>query len=522
MAGIRKVTTLAVTGVLALAVTACSGDGGGGDGGGASDGVILGTTDTPSTLDPAGAYDLPSWTIYWNTFQNLLAIAPGESQPSPDAAESCEFTEPTVYTCTLAEGLTFSDGSALTSEDVKFSIDRILTINDPNGPATLFGSVDSIETPDERTVTFHLTTADATFPFVLTTGAAAIVSADTYPADQLLQEQTIVGSGPYQLDSYTDGQQALFTANPEYRGRAERANDSFLIQYYADESALKQEIENGTVDIAFRSLSPTAIEDLRGQSDSGLTVVEGEGTEIRYTVFNVTTPPADNKAVRQAIAQLVDREAIAENVYNGTVDPLYSMIPAGVDGHTEAFQERYGAPDVAKAQAILEEAGVQTPVDLTLWWTPTHYGAATADEYAELERQLDESGLFNVTLESTEWEQYQSAYAEGQYAAFGLGWFPDFPDADNYSDPFLRDGGFYSNNYSNARVNELLTEERTNTDQAVREAALAELQEITAEDVPVLPLWQGKQIAVVRDGISGVADTLDPSFTFRFWMISKS
>ncbi|NHC47251.1 ABC transporter substrate-binding protein [Motilibacter aurantiacus] len=519
--------------VASLGLTACGGgddDESGTDGaaatpqssagGSSSESVVLGTTDTVTSTDPAGAYDLGSWTLIYNMYQNLMKIQPGSATPVPDAAESCDFTNPTTYTCTLKSGLKFSNGSDLTSEDVKASFDRMVAIEDDSGPSSLFANLKSTAAPDPTTVTMTLNNPDATWPFVLTTGAGAIVDSEVYPADSLLPSEQAVGSGPYKLASFQSGQQAVFEPNESYTGDVELKNNGFIVQYYTEASALKLAIEEGDVDVAYRSLAPTDIEDLRGESGQGVQVVEGNGTEIRYLTFQTDQAPSNNKAVRQAIAQLIDRQAIAEQAYDGTVTPLYSMIPQGLDYHTEAFQEKYGEPDVEKAKALL--GGVSTPVDVTLWYTPTHYGPNAADEITEIQRQLEESGLFKVTIENTEWQQYQTDYKAGTYPLYQLGWFPDFPDPDNYSAPFLDGkGGYFNNGYENPRLTELIAQEQGSTDDAEREAAFAEIQEITAEDVPVLPVWQGKQIAAVRDGVTGVQDTFDPSFTFRFWLVSK-
>ena len=226
--------------------------------------------------------------------------------------------------------------------------------------------------------------------------------------------------------------------------------------------------------------------------------------------------------MRQAVAQLIDREAIAERAYDGTVDPLYSIVPPGFPGQVDSFEGKYGAPDEGKAEQLLSDAGVQTPVDLTLGYTPTHYGPNAVDEASELADQLNQSGLFKVTLEDAEWEQYQTLYKEGAYDLFQLGWFPDFLDADNYLSPFIVDGGFYENNYSNETVNDLVAQEQASSDPAEREDVFGQLQDIVAEDVPLIPSWVGKNVAVVGPGMEGVEDTLDPAFIFRYWMVSKS
>jgi peptide/nickel transport system substrate-binding protein len=516
---------LTAAALLVLAAAGCGGDDGGGGGGGT---IVHGTTDQPVSYDPAGSYDLPSWNVIYNVIPGLLALPPGGNQPEPELAESCKFDNPSTYTCTLRDGLKFSDGSDLTAEDVKASFDRVNRINDTNGPSSLFGSLykeagkvtgQEVEVVDDKTVTFHLNRPDSTWPFIMTTGGGGIVPSE-YPPNKLQPDKQAIGAGPYKLAEYRPGEQTVLEKNDDYFGDAPK-NDRIIIQYFDKSSALKLAVENGEVDIAYRNLTPTEIKDLR--SANGLSVVEGNGTEIRYMVFNTKLAPGKDLAVRKAMAYVIDRQAIADNVYNGTVQPLYSMVPQGIAGHIDAFKTMYGAtPNKAKAAALLKAAGIKTPVQAEIWWTPSHYGDSSADEYAEIKRALDGSGLFKVQLKSTEWDQYSEAYAEDQYPIFQLGWFPDYPDPDNYLVPFYSTDNFLKNHYSNKRVDALLTHQKASTDQAKREDDFRQVQTIAAQDVPIIPLWQGKQIAAVRDGITGVDKTFDPSFQFRYWLIEKS
>jgi peptide/nickel transport system substrate-binding protein len=273
------------------------------------------------------------------------------------------------------------------------------------------------------------------------------------------------------------------------------------------------------VDVAWRSLSPTDISDLK--ADSKLTVATGKGSEIRYWTWKVDGDVGKNLAVRQAAAQIFDRDKIAQVAYDNTVTPLYSIVPPGYAGHKDSFKTQYGAPSVAKAKQILQAAGVKTPVQLTVGWTPTHYGPAAEDEANEVQRQLDTSGLFKVTLKSAEWEQYQNLYKQGAYDLFLLGWFPDYPDADDYLAPFIVNGGFFQNGYKNAQVNQLVAQEEGTSNQAVRQRIEGQLQDITARDVPLIPSWVGQNTAVYDQGMQGVESTLDPSFIFRLWLVKK-
>ncbi len=513
MSRTKRVVAAAAVAFLAVGVSACGGKSASG-----GKAIVVGTTETVSSLDPAGAYDYGSWEVIDSVFQKVMHFPTQGTTPEPDAAKSCSFTDPKTYSCTLKPGLVFSNGDKLTATDVKFSFDRMVKINAPNGPASLLGNLDSTDAKGDDQVVFHLKNADATFPQVLATDAGVIVDHTAYPADKMLSGTKMVGSGPYTLDKYTPKQSASFVANAKYNGPAKLQNKQFIIQYFSDTSTLKQAIQAGDVDTAFRNFTPTDVKSL--QSASGVKVVQGTGSEKRYFVFDAKVKPSDQQAVRQAVAQVIDRAALAKTVYNGTVEPLYSMVGLGVQGHTDAFKDKYGAtPDKAKAAQLLKDAGINTPVQLEYFYTPSHYTAA-ADEATELKRQLEATGLFQVKVSSTEWEQYQKDEKANSYGSYMIGWFPDFPDADDDLAPFLNSNPFLGTGYSNAGIQANLQKEEASTDVATRNQAFSDIQKQVAEDAPIIPLWQGKQTAVIRNGVNGVDKALDPTM-FRFYELSK-
>jgi peptide/nickel transport system substrate-binding protein len=284
---------------------------------------------------------------------------------------------------------------------------------------------------------------------------------------------------------------------------------------------MKLDLQKGTIDMAFRDFTPTEYAALG--TTSGIKVYKGNGVVIRYLVLNVKRAPTNNPAVRKAIAYLFPRQDIATRVYHGNVQPLYSMVPAGLPGHTNAFGELYGmAPSTAKAAAVLKAAHVKTPVPLTVWWTPSHYGDASADEYTEIQRALNASGLFKVTLKSAEWATYSKTLGT-QYGAFQLGWFPDYVDAEDYLVPFYASGSnFTSNGYKNAAMDAILKKEQGAKSTAVRLGFVKQAQTIAAQDAPIIPYWQGAMLAVGRSNIQGIQSTLDPTYLMRFWELTKS
>src|SRR3982751_2512600 len=160
--------------VTALALTACGGGGSdsGGAGGGGGGTLTIGTTDKITSIDPAGSYDNGSFAVMNQVYPFLLNTPYGSPDVKPDIAESAEFTSPTEYTVKLKPGLKFANGHDLTSSDVKFTFDRQIKINDPNGPASLLANRDSASTPDKTTVVFKLKVPnDQTFPQVLSSPA---------------------------------------------------------------------------------------------------------------------------------------------------------------------------------------------------------------------------------------------------------------------------------------------------------------------------------------------------------------
>ncbi|MGY1707119.1 ABC transporter substrate-binding protein [Geodermatophilus sp. SYSU D00697] len=527
--------------VTALALTACGGsDGdGGGSGGGSGEALTIGTSDKITTIDPAGSYDNGSFAVMNQVFPFLMNTDYGSPDVEPDIAESAEFTSPTQYTVTLKPGLTWANGNELTSSDVKFSFDRMVAINDPNGPAALLANLASVDAPDDTTVVFNLENGDdQTFPQILSSPAGPIVDEDVLSPTELTPDQEIVDgnafAGPYVITNYDQNNLISYEANPDYQGLlGQPATSQVNVKYYADSSNLKLDIEEGNIDVAFRSLSATDVDDLRGNDE--VEVVDGPGGEIRYIVFNFNTQPfgatqpdadpAKATAVRQAVAHLIDRQEIADQVYKGTYTPLYSFVPEGLTGATQALKDLYGdgngGADPEKAAQVLQAAGVQTPVQLSLQYSNDHYGPSSGDEYALIKDQLESTGLFQVDLQTTEWVQYSEDRVADVYPAYQLGWFPDYSDADNYLTPFFLTENFLANHYENQQVNDLILQQVTTPDPAQRTALIEQIQQLEAQDLSTVPYLQGAQVAVVRTGVEGAADTLDASFKFRYGALSK-
>lgn len=535
----RLALAIGAFGASALLLAGCAGGGGGNatTGGGSDEPIIVGTTDKVTTLDPAGSYDNGSLAVQTQVFPYLVNTDYNSTEVVPDLAESAEYTSPTEYTVKLPAGLKWANGNDLTSSDVKFSFDRNIKIADPNGASSLLYNLDSIETPDDTTVVFHLKSAnDQVFPYILTSFPGAIVDDEVFAADAVTPDQDIVAAnafgGPYSITSWDFNKTVEFEPNENYQGLLDApANSGVILSYFADSSNLKLAVQEGDIDVAYRSLSATDVDDL-SKSDK-VQVVDGPGGEIRYIVFNFDTQPygattaeADSAkalAVRQAVADLIDRDTLSTQVYKGTYTPLYSYVPAGFNGATEILKELYGdgsgGPSADKARETLEAAGVEIPVQLSLQYNPDHYGPSSGDEYALIKSQLEADGLFAVDLKSTEWVQYSKDRTADVYPAYQLGWFPDYSDADNYLTPFFLTDNFLGNHFSDPAVDEAILQQAVETDPAKRTQEIEDIQKMVAEQLSTVPYLQGAQVAVAGADVDGVI--LDASFKFRFAPVTK-
>jgi peptide/nickel transport system substrate-binding protein len=532
----RVFGVVAGTAAFALVLTGCaqSNDDGGS---GASGSLIVGTTDKVTFLDPAGSYDNGSFAVMNQVYPFLLNSVQGTADVTPDIAESADFTAPTEFTVELKKGLKFANGNDLTSSDVKFSFDRQLAIADENGPSTLLGNIASVEAPDDTTVVFTLNNPnDQTFEQILSSPAAPIVDEEVFSADSITPDEDIVEgnafAGQYTIAKYDFNNLISFEANPEYKGNlGEAKTKNISLKYYTEASNLKLDVQEGNIDVAHRTLSATDVADL--EKNDKVKVEIGPGGEIRYIVFNFDTQPfgaktpeadpAKSLAVREAVADLIDREEISEQVYKGTYLPLYSYVPDGLTGATTVLKDLYGdgegGPDADVAAKALSDAGVSTPVVLNLQYNPDHYGESSGDEYALVKSQLEESGLFTVNLQSTEWVQYSKDRTADVYPAYQLGWFPDYSDADNYLTPFFSTENFLSNHYDNPAVNDMIVKQASETDAAARTTMIEDIQAAVAADLSTVPLLQGSQVAVTGADVSGTQ--LDGSFKFRYGSLVK-
>jgi peptide/nickel transport system substrate-binding protein len=349
---------------------------------------------------------------------------------------------------------------------------------------------------------------------------AFVVPSKVFSPTKVMDNADVIGSGPYKIGKFTAGEIVSLTLNPNYTGTKPK-NDGVIFRYYQTPSSMRLAFQNKDVDVAFawRSLTTGDVQALG--SGQGVQVIQLPGLDTRYLVFNTKIAPGDNVAVRRAVAQLINRDALAQQVMGGGVQPLYAIAPTGITGSdTQPFKTVYGQPSVDAARRILSDASVKTPVPLTLWYTPSHYGGTAGDEANEVSRQLNAGGLFDVKLQSSEWDQYNVGTNDGISGFYMGGWYPDYADPDNFLAGLLSGG--WTTNYDNADVKKWLSDEQAGTDEAARAKLFAQIEQQVAQDAPFIPLYQSNYTVLVQGGVSGIKESANVLFTLDYTLWSKS
>jgi peptide/nickel transport system substrate-binding protein len=502
-----------------------------------SDRISIGTTLQVRTLDPADAYELASSMVIYNTGDRLYTYATDSTELVPQLATAL----PTVsddgltYTIPLRQNVTFHDGTPFNADAMAFSLQRF--IDNKGKPSFLLSDVvDSVEASGDYELTIRLKQPFAAFSALLTYPGLCAISPEAYQIEEgQFAPNIFVGTGPYTLGEF--GNDALRLEPFDNYWGDPPVNGGIDIQRFSSKANLYNAFSTAAMDVAYQSLDPDQIRSLEERaSENGWNVVTAEGTIISYMVLNLQQPPLDRLAVRQAIAAAVDRQLLDDRVFYGQAQPLYSLIPSSFDVYEDAFRQRYGDLDAEDIKAQLREAGFSrdNPLTVEIWYPSGSAQRRLASIVFKADAQRKFDGLLQFEPHGVEATTAFGYLDKGVYPTFMLDWYADFFDADNYIQPFLScsegsadrgciqgasqyQGAFY---YSD-RANQLIDRERKTRDPEVRTQIFSELQQLVAQDVPYIPLWQNQDYAFAQRGITGVQLSSTQQL-LPFWTISRS
>ncbi len=518
--------------------------------------IIIGTTDTVASLDPADAYAIHDWELIKNISDGLLRWKPGELTLEPDLATDLPkiSSDGLVYTMTLKDNIKFGDGTPLDATTYASQLNRLLTIG-PTCPNDVADSLavpflKSITAPDAKTMVFTLKVPVAFFAQILASPPYVASDPKTFTATacNLFPPAPIYGTGPYYISSYTQKEQTVLDKNPYYTGSPAPQADEIIVKEYSDPNTMSLAVQSGEIDVAWRIFSPEQLTPLKAVS--GITVGSIDGGGIRFLVINHTMAPTDDPNVDKAIASAIDRNAIVDTVYGGNVSPLYSMLPPGFLGANEAFDTTYASPNLDAAKKFLEASGYSAskPLALDVWYPPEHYGASTVAAMQLIKTQLEATGEIKVNLQAQEWSTYVTNLTGGKAYPVGiLGWFFDYPDSSNYLDPFVynkgegtnvtvpQTGSAYGVPITNTfgtdatKLVQLLNQADVELDQAKRTTEYQDAQQTSADMVLTVPLYFVTEHITFRSNIKGSSDfatpgtlNIGPNLEFNYSTISKT
>lgn len=475
--------------------------------------LIIGTTDRVTELSFANSYDHFSWHVLRNCTDALTRFDPATGGFVGAIAESWDVSsDGLVWTFYIRPGITFWDGEVCDAAAVKYSLDRTIRLDGPEGGVGLIKPyIDRIEVTGPLTLIIYLTQADAVFDQRMSDQISpAMIYSPASVSDTDFANAQFAGTGPYKLVEHVADQHVIYEAYDGYYGVAPLTKN-VIEKMYSDAATLRAAIEAGDVDVVFRTLAPQDVADLEANPDVVIQAFP-PSPGVRYLLFNVTQPPVDVPQVRQAICYAVDRDMIVSQVFSGTVNPIYTMVP-DVDppffGAIDTFPKR----DIAMAVELLAQVGydADNPLDVNLWYTPKHYGTFEADVAAVVKGSLEETGVIDITIQVLEWGAYTERMSAGGFDMFFLGWHPDYFEPSNFLAPWTTESpealGTYFNEHPNyGAYKNIMDVAMTTVDTAVRAQLYKAIQILSAQDVPWIPLWSmtDEMIAAWLPNVHGV------------------
>jgi peptide/nickel transport system substrate-binding protein len=477
------------------------------------DELVIGIAEELISLDPANRQpDLVSWEVQRNIMSGLLGYDAQNNLIPVLAADLPLISEDKLeYTFSLRPGLTFPDGRELTAEDVRFSINRAAGLGNfqvnrylKDANEDSFADADAVQVVDPLTVKFVLQQPTSYFASVLATPPFSVLSQDCLNSGG---DPGVAcgGIGPFVVTEFEPGIQMRLTANGTWPGQPP-AFEKLQLRFYDDSEQMRRSLENNAVDLSWTGIAPADIQGLR--NDANFESWETASAFKSYLVFEQGEAPWSSARLREAIAYAVDREVLANDVFDGLRKPLSSPVPVDTPGHVPAQPDR----DLESARSILIASGYSpaVPLEMTIWYVNDGRYTTLEEQYATaLKAQLEETGLITVTLEGAPWEVFRPSSVACSYPAYLLGWPSSgqpaaFLDAMSWIEYFITNTDRICSNFENAAMETLYQEALQEVDESQRLVLYGQIQELWAREFPTLDLTQQPRVAISLPGVGGV------------------
>ncbi len=475
-----------------------------------------------STLDPGYIYEKYPPMIANACYETLFKFYSNDGEPEPCLADTYEFSEDGLtLTVTLKDGITFASGNTMTSADVAFSINRCKNLQ--GNPAFIADTIESIETPDDQTVVFHLNQQDSAILSKLTYSSLSVLDSEVVKANggtdaedaatadtaQTYLDTTSAGSGMYIMTSYTPDEEVVLEKNPNYWGEATNV-DKYIIKIQPDANTQMMTVSSGDIDIAMNMTDDTMAE-LEGVDN--VQIINGATKTVSFVMMNMDeqySGPMANPTVQKAVRKALDYSGIQTLCGDGTITP-YAIIQSGFMGSKGERSTDY--TNVEEAKALLAEAGYADgfDVDLTVCDLDME-GVLLSDLAQKVKEDLSQIGI-NVNIVSQTWAAgYGDAYRDGTLGFTVMYWATDYNDP-NVQLEFLPGGVVGLRAGWTAEMDPdlaaLYQESMAATDNDARIAVLEKIQDATYEDGPFIMIAQAPAHIAYNTRLTGVTNS-DP------------
>ncbi len=508
----RIVSLLLVSVFLLAALAGCGGGGNKGTGdGGAVKSVIIGGKSDLVTLDPGRMYETHANMFSYAAYDMLYRVKSG-TMGTPEPSVATEYTvdeSGKVYTFKMREDVKFASGNPMTANDVVWSVNRVRNMKDSQA-YSMVKIVEKVEAPDDYTVVFTLTEADASFLVKLTSNAYCILDSKvvkehggsdqaTDSATEWLNNQS-AGSGPYVIKSWKPKEQLVLEKNPNYWGEASNIDTIYFREMESADAQITA-LQNGDIDIAL-GLSAENAKQL--ENKDGITVATGATATMTFLVMSRDSnlsKELSNPKVQEAVRYAIDYESLLSLAGDGATVPLNFVQSGFVGGLTRDLATE--GRDLEKAKALMTEAGYPNGFSVTLTCgTNSSEGLAWTTMAQLIEQNLAEIGI-KVKIETQETTLVYDKMRQGTMPFYLMFWSPDYYDINNQL-AFLPGTGENGTAYGQRAMWELTPDNQaivdlgnkvfTETDEAQRTEYSKQMQLEFAKDNPFAFLLQHAKI----------------------------
>ena len=448
--------------------------------------------DLEDSLDPHKSVAAGTKEVLFNIYEGL--VKPDEEGNYIDAvAESHSISEDgKVYTFQLRSGVKFHDGTEVTVDDVKYSIERCAGINGDGTPlVAAFSNVEKVETPDASTVEIYLKEADTEFLAYL------IVAVVPQHCEDL--DKNPVGTGPFQYVSRSPQENIVIEKFSDYWDTENQAYlDLVTFKVVGDSNAIVTGLKSGTIDM-YPRVNATQAAQLADDQD--LQIYEGGMNLIQALYLNNAEAPFDNVKVRQALCYAVNRQEVLDMVADGKGTIIgSSMFPAFEKYYMPELADLY-PQDVQKAKELLAEAGYTDGFDMIIS-VPNNY-QQHIDTAQVLVEQLKQIGV-NAEIQLIEWDSWLSdVYADRNFQSTVVGIDAAYLSGRALLERFASDAEKNFINYSNPQYDSLYEQVKKSTDDSEQIDLYKQMETLLAEDAANVYIQDMAAEVVLRKGYGG-------------------